>query len=94
MNNEMMPLMAFLLQSEDTKKQADRIIQEVKNYSNKEFLFSKDVENIRNEFMSKMTDLTDSIKKLQDDLKNLYERLPDKKDNYITNDNPAFVQTG
>lgn len=87
----MMPLMVFLLQSEDMKKQADRIIQEVRTNGIKEFVPGKDVEKTNNEFMRVLSDLTNNIDKLRTDLKDLSERLPDKKDSAVTIDKPAYA---
>lgn len=84
MNNEMMPLMMFLLQSEDSKKQADRIIQEVKTNGIKEFIPTKDAEKKFTDMMGVYKDLTNSIDKLREDLKNLYDKLPEKRESFVT----------
>ena len=57
----MMPLLGFLLQSEDLKKQSDRIIQEVR--------VSKDAKLFADEFMDSMknSDLIQKILLLHED---------------------------
>ena len=80
----MMPLMMFLLQSEDSKKQADRIIAEVKTNGIKDFSPTKDAEKKFNDMMLIWTDLTNSITKLREDLNKLYEKLPEKRESFVT----------
>lgn len=80
----MMPLMMFLLQSEDVKKQADRIIAEVKTNGTKEFSPTKEQEKKFNDMMLIWTDLTNSIQKLREDLNKLYDKLPEKRETFVT----------
>ncbi len=47
MNNEMMPLFGFILQSEDLKKQSEKIIQEVR--------VSNDAKKFADEFISNIS---------------------------------------
>ncbi|MBO9205458.1 MULTISPECIES: hypothetical protein [Niastella] len=73
MNNEMMmPLMVYLLQSEDSKKQADRVIQEVKANGIKEFAPGKEVNK---DFMPIMSYLSSNIDKIMEDSKTQANRV-------------------
>ena len=65
MNTEMMPFFAFLLLSEDQKKQSDRIIQELK--ASNDARASSDAQKVADELIAavKKTDLNIELEKFQ-----------------------------
>lgn len=70
MNNEMMPLIIFLLQSEDLKKQSDRIIQAVQE--------SNDAKKFMEEFLSSVSN-TEAFKANMESSKIFLESIHELK---------------
>jgi hypothetical protein len=79
MNNEMMPLMMFLLQTEDLKKQSDRIIQELKSGTGTREAAAA-LSNAGENFLTQVTDsisnLTGKVQELQEKIDHLADKLP------------------
>jgi hypothetical protein len=93
MNYEMMPIVGLMLQSEDLKKQSERIIQEVR--------VSNDVKKLTDEFIKQVTS-SDTFKttlKFQEEqrqtlqeIKNSVDSLHQKIDSIINSKN--YISTG
>ena len=75
MDNEMMPLLGFLLQSEDLKKQSDRIVQEIRVESDlkkqtektiiEEIRIGTDIKKLSDEY-TKSVDKSEMVGKMLD----------------------------
>jgi cell division septum initiation protein DivIVA len=78
MNNEMMPLMMFLLQTEDLKKQSDRIIQELKSGTSSTeaaAALSNAGENFLNQITNSISSLTGKVHELHEKIDQLADKL-------------------
>jgi cell division septum initiation protein DivIVA len=78
MNNEMMPLMMFLLQTEDLKKQSDRIIQELKtgtSTTQAAAALSTAGENFLTQITNSISDLSGKVQQLNEKIDHLADKL-------------------
>jgi hypothetical protein len=78
MNNDMIPFVVYLLQSDDLKKQSDRIIQEVRNNNDAKHITDELTASLSNaaviqsiiQTQKNQLDLINGIKQSIDDLNN------------------------